>query len=82
MAILYSLKQIGDFWEFEREFDFEDFLWNNLETLLELKSLKRQYYVKGQYCDILATNKNRELTILELKIAEDRYVVHVPPEES
>ena len=75
MAILYSLKQIGDFWEFEREFDFEDFLWNNLETLLELKSLKRQYYVKGQYCDILATNKNRELTILELKIAEDRYVV-------
>jgi RecB family endonuclease NucS len=75
MTILYSLKQIGDFWEFEKESDFEDFLWHNLEELLELKPLKKQYYVKGQYCDILAIGKNRELIILELKISEDRYVV-------
>ena len=46
-----------------------------METLLELKPLKRQYYIKGQYCDILAIGKNKELIILELKIAEDRYVV-------
>lgn len=75
MTVLYSLKQIGDLWEFEKESDFEDFLWHNLETLLELKPLKRQYYIKGQYCDILAIGKNKELIILELKIAEDRYVV-------
>jgi len=75
MTVLYSLKQIGDFWEFEKESDFEDFLWHNLETLLELKPLKRQYYIKGQYCDILAIGKNKELIILELKITEDRYVV-------
>ncbi|MEB3312130.1 MAG: hypothetical protein VKJ02_18035 [Snowella sp.] len=58
MTILYSLKQIGDLWEFEKESDFEDFLWQNLETLLGLKPLKRQYYVQGQYCDILAIGKN------------------------
>lgn len=75
MIFSYSLKQFGCEWRFDKESEFEDFMWRNLEELLQIKPFKRQYYVKGQFCDILGTGQNKELVILELKINEDRYIV-------
>jgi len=35
--------------------------------LFNLTPLKRDYYVKGEVCDILAVDNNRQLVVLELK---------------
>lgn len=69
------LMKIGEPWQFESEAYLEDFVWANLESLLGLTPLKRQYFVKGEVCDILALDENRRLVVLELKNVEDRYVV-------
>src|SRR4028118_1095791 len=70
-----ALRKTGAGREFVSEAALEDFVWANLEPLLGLLPLKRQYSVKGQYCDILALGKNKQLVVLELKNAEDRYIV-------
>jgi RecB family endonuclease NucS len=70
-----KLRQVASGWEFESEKDLEDLVWSNLEKLFGYKPLKRQYQVSGQYCDILAFGKNKELVIIELKNSEDRYIV-------
>jgi RecB family endonuclease NucS len=70
-----KLRQVASGWEFESEKDLEDLVWNNLEKIFGYKPLKRQYQVSGQYCDILAFGKNKELVIIELKNSEDRYIV-------
>jgi RecB family endonuclease NucS len=62
-------------WAFNSEAALEDWFWSNLESLLQLKPLRRQYFVRGQYCDILAVGPEKALYILELKNAEDRYIV-------
>jgi RecB family endonuclease NucS len=62
-------------WAFSSEAALEDWLWANLEALLQIKPLRRQYFVRGQYCDILAIGQAGQLCILELKNAEDRYIV-------
>lgn len=62
-------------WKFESEADLEDFVWDNLNSLLALTSLKRQFYVKTEVCDILALGQNGQLVVLELKNGEDRYIV-------
>lgn len=72
---LVNLKQTGTGWEFVTEADLEDFVWANLKQLLGLTPLKRQYFVNGQYCDILALRENQQLVVLELKNVEDRYIV-------
>lgn len=46
-----------------------------MKLLLNLTSLKRQYIVRGEVCDILAVDDNRQLVVLELKNIEDRYIV-------
>lgn len=46
-----------------------------MNCLLELISLRRQYAVNGEVCDILALDKNGGLVVLELKNTEDRYIV-------
>nr|WP_242028559.1 endonuclease NucS domain-containing protein [Pseudanabaena sp. FACHB-2040] len=43
--------------------------------MLNLEPLARQYATQGQYCDILATDWEQQLVVLELKNVEDRYVV-------
>jgi hypothetical protein len=43
---------------------------------LNLIPLKRQFTIKGDYCDILAKSNNNQLVVLELKNCEDRYVIH------
>jgi len=75
MGELVNLKKTGSGWEFESEAALEDFVWANLPQLFGLTPLKRQYKVKGQICDILGLDENRQLTVLELKNLEDRYIV-------
>lgn len=70
-----ALKKTGTGWEFVNEAALEDFVWDNLKPLLNLTPLKRQYFVKGEICDILAVDDNRQLVVLELKNTEDRYIV-------
>ncbi len=69
------LKKTEDKWEFESEAALEDFVWENLPDLFNLEPLKRQHIVMGEWCDILGVSKVGQLTILELKNIEDRYVV-------
>lgn len=75
MANYFSLKKTGAGWEFESEAALEDFLWTHLQQLLGFIPVKRQYFVAGQYCDILAVTENKQLVVLELKNVEDRYIV-------
>jgi RecB family endonuclease NucS len=70
-----ALRKTGEGWEFASETALEDFIWENLQQLLSFTPLKRQYAAKGEFCDILALNESKQLVILELKNAEDRYVI-------
>lgn len=70
-----ALKKTETGWEFVNEAALEDFVWDNLKPLLNLTPLKRQYFVRGEACDILAVDDNRQLVVLELKNTEDRYIV-------
>lgn len=67
--------RIGKNWQFENEFELEELIWHRLPQFLNLKPLKRQFSVKGQFCDILAIDDDQQLTVIELKNVEDRYVV-------
>jgi RecB family endonuclease NucS len=69
------LRRIAGGWEFSSELALENFIWDSLEELLGLSPLKRQYFIRGEVCDILAVTTQRQLVILELKNAEDRYIV-------
>lgn len=62
-------------WQFVSEKALEDFVWNNLNELLDLTPLARQYAVNGEVSDILSVSEHRQLVIIELKNTEDRYVV-------
>lgn len=75
MSANVRLQKTGSGWEFERELDLEDFLWENLEPLFGLTPLKRQHYVKEQFCDIIAVGENKQLVVQELKNVQDRYIV-------
>ena len=70
-----TLRRIAGGWEFSSELALENFIWDNLEAVLGLIPLKRQYIIRGEICDILAITPQRQLTIIELKNAEDRYVL-------
>ncbi len=75
MSGYVSLRKTGAGWEFESEAALEDFVWANLQPLFGLTPLKQQYCVSGQFCDLLAVGENKQLVVLELKNAEDRYIV-------
>lgn len=62
-------------WNFAKETDLEDFVENNLSSLLGLTFLKRQYIAQGEICDILAFDNYQRLVIIELKNVVDRYIV-------
>lgn len=70
------LRKSGQGWIFTEERVLEDFLWLHLESALDLIPLKRQFTIKGEYCDILAKTSNGQLVVLELKNCEDRYIIH------
>jgi RecB family endonuclease NucS len=69
------LQQSVDKWNFQTEAELEEFIWTNLEGIFDLLPLKRQHHINGQYCDIVAVSRNRQLVVIELKNQEDRYVV-------
>ncbi len=75
MEQLYQLIKDGEKWSFGNEATLENFIWDNLKEIFEFIPLKRQYYIDGNICDILAVSQNRQLVIIELKNAEDRYVI-------
>lgn len=75
MQNFVRLRKSGSRWEFESETELEDFVWANLQQLLSLIPLKRQYRVNGQICDIVAVDENKQLVVIELKNGEDRYIV-------
>ncbi|HEY9880520.1 MAG TPA: endonuclease NucS domain-containing protein, partial [Leptolyngbyaceae cyanobacterium] len=70
MAII----QVGEKWQFGSEFELEEVVWQSLPKLLNLKPFKRQFCVRGQFCDILALDNQQRLVVIELKNTEDRYV--------
>lgn len=51
---------------FNSEAILEDFVWQNLQELLSLTPIARQHYIEGQVCDILATDLNKQLVVIEL----------------
>jgi len=70
-----ALRKIGEGWKFTSEAALENFVWENLPQLLGLTPLKRQHPAKGEFCDILALDENKQLVIIELKNDEDRYII-------
>ncbi|MCX5982924.1 endonuclease NucS domain-containing protein [Anabaena sp. AL93] len=71
-----ALQKTDQGWKFIDESELETFVWENLEEIFQLKPLTRQLYIKGEICDIVAISKNNQLTIIELKNTEDRYVIN------
>lgn len=71
----YALQNNGGEWGFVNEEALENFLYRNLEQLLKIQPLERQYNVESQRCDILAVGDRQKLVVLELKNAEDRGIV-------
>lgn len=49
-----KLRQCGNQWNFHNESELEDLVWTHLKSLLGLLPLKRQFLIRGQFCDILA----------------------------
>lgn len=69
------IEPIHEEYKFPSERDLENFVWSNLEQLLQVSPFKRQYICRNEICDILATNEQKQLVILELKNSENRYIV-------
>lgn len=69
------LRKTGNCWKFVSEAALEEFVWANLGGLFELTPLKQQYYCNSEVCDILALSRDKQLTVIELKNCEDRYIV-------
>lgn len=69
------LKKSGGKWGFDSEKALEDFVYDNLNSLLDMTPLQRQYYINGEKSDILALDQNKRLVLLELKNEEYRHIV-------
>jgi Endonuclease NucS len=67
-------KKDGGF-QFKSETELENFVYIHLDKLLNLSPIARQYRIGTEICDVLATDDRKRLTIIELKNAEDRYIV-------
>jgi Endonuclease NucS len=67
-------KKDGSF-QFKSETELENFVYIHLDKLLNLSPMARQYRIGTEICDVLATDDRQRLTIIELKNAEDRYIV-------
>ncbi|WP_338431838.1 hypothetical protein [Synechococcus elongatus] len=64
----------GSDWKFANEGELERLVWACLPHFLGCQPLQRQFRVSNQCCDILAVSQQR-LTVIELKVAEDRYLI-------
>jgi RecB family endonuclease NucS len=70
-----ALRKTGKSYEFASEATLENFVWGNLQHLFGLTPLARQYQALGEFCDIIAVNNSKQLSIIELKNTEDRYII-------
>ena len=64
---MFNLQRAGNGWAFQTETELEEFVWLNLTKLFGFLPLKRQGFVSGQFCDILALAENNQLVVIELK---------------
>lgn len=69
------LKKLGGKWRFDSEKALKDFFYDNLNSLLGMTPLQRQYYVNSEVGDILAIDQNKRLVVLELRNTDDEYIV-------
>ena len=69
------LQQVDGEWKFTSEAALEQCLWENLERCVGYRPIAQQLRVLGEYCDIVAVDAEGTPIIIELKNAEDRYVV-------
>lgn len=65
----------GQHYRFASETALEIFITQHLKPLWGFDLITRQFQVDGEICDILAAGVSRRPVIIELKNAEDRYVV-------
>ncbi|TAF53740.1 MAG: DUF91 domain-containing protein [Oscillatoriales cyanobacterium] len=69
------LQRSGDRWWFQSESDLEEFLWLRGETIFGWRWLARQLAIDGQFCDLVAVDRDGALVVVELKNEEDKYIV-------
>lgn len=69
------LRKLGGKWRFDSEKALKDFVYDNLNSLLGMTPLQRQYYVNSEVGDILAIDHNKRLVVLELKNSENECIV-------
>jgi hypothetical protein len=69
------IKKKGGEIEFRSETELENFVFIHLNTLLNLSPITRQYRIGTEICDVLATDNQKSLSIIELKNVEDRYII-------
>lgn len=74
-AVSIIIKKKDGGFQFKSEMELENFVYIHLDKLLKLSPIARQYRIGTEICDILATDDRKRLTIIELKNAEDRYIV-------
>lgn len=67
MPTTVLFRKTADQREFTSEAALETFVCANLFALLGLQVLKQQFAIKGQICDLLAVNAQKQLAIVELK---------------
>jgi RecB family endonuclease NucS len=53
-----NLIEFENGWKFASEEDLENFLWDNLDKLLNLQPIKRHFRVLGEICDLLGLDKD------------------------
>jgi RecB family endonuclease NucS len=71
-----ALRKTGLGYEFASEAALETFVGDNLQSLFGLNPIARQHQALGEFCDIIAVDDEaKQLSILELKNTEDRYIV-------
>jgi RecB family endonuclease NucS len=70
-----ALRKSAIGWKFASEAALEKFIWEKLQELFGLNPLKQQYISQGEISDILAVDNDGGLVVLELKNAEDRYLI-------
>ncbi len=69
------LQRSGDRWWFQTEADLEEFLWLRGEAIFGWRWLARQLAIDGQFCDLLAVDRDGALVVVELKNEEEKYIV-------
>jgi Endonuclease NucS len=74
-AVSIIIKKKDGGFQFKSETELENFVYIHLDKLLNLSPIARQYRIGTEICDVLATDYQNNISIIELKNVEDRYIV-------